>query len=238
MSRAPGASFAQFFPAAPRAAKDKAKEREKFKIQSVESPNILPVADAKTTLSITRIDDAALSRPGRESGFPVANTTAPQTEDIELQGDILNGVGSASSHTSSLSSVFSAPNLQNTATFGGAANVSSLTPLTNIDSSPSHITSPTQYKTTAFGTSPAVPSSERHNSQDILPQVHHNMEVEASSESRFYARDPTRGVKGTICTYDPLLDRTSSDKKKSKPTYKEFGLVRITYSVGSVILHV
>jgi histone-lysine N-methyltransferase SETD1 len=229
MSRAPGASFAQFFPAAPRAAKDKAKEREKFKIQGVESPSITPVADTKTILSISRIDDAALSRPGRESSLPVTYTTLPQTEDNEIQGDILNGVGSASSHTSSLSSVFSAPALQNTTTFGGVGNVSSLTPLTNIDSSPSAVPSPTQYKTVALGTSSVILGNEKYISQDNILQAHYTMAVEAAPEPRIYARDPNRSVKGTICTYDPLLDRiSSSDKKKSKPTYKEFGLVRIT----------
>jgi histone-lysine N-methyltransferase SETD1 len=47
---------------------------------------------------------------------------------------------------------------------------------------------------------------------------------------RVFARDPNKSVKGEICTYDP------NDKKKAKPIYKEFGLVRIIQSVGSVIL--
>lgn len=37
-------------------------------------------------------------------------------------------------------------------------------------------------------------------------------------------------VKGSKCTYDPLLDRVRNKgvSKSAKPIYKEFGLVRIT----------
>jgi histone-lysine N-methyltransferase SETD1 len=236
------ASFAQFFPTAPRAAKDKAKEREKVKSQNLETLSIPPLADSQVVLPISRVEDAASHHPS-ESNIPVIDCAPPPAEDSEsIQGDLLNGVGSASSHTSSsVSSVFSAPTQQpNMPTFGGAQNVSNLTPLTNTDSSPSRITSPNQYKSGAQVTISSGFSSDKTCPQNDDPQTPPAMAAQKPPDSRVYARDPNRGVKGTKCTYDPLLDRKlgSSDKKKAKPIYTEFGLVRIHNLLGSVILFV
>jgi [histone H3]-lysine4 N-trimethyltransferase SETD1 len=240
MSRAPGASFAQFFPSAPRAAKDKAKEREKFKSQGIDSPSIRPVADTKSVASNSRFDDGGSSRGGGESMFSAPDAAAPQAEDNEsLQGDLLNGVGSASSHTSAVSSVFSAPAQQpNISTFGASRNVNSLTPLTNVDSSPSRVTSPNQYKVGAPAINSTWSSAEKAAGQEDTLQAQPAVADQLPQEPRVFARDPNKGVKGMICTYDPLLDRklSSNEKKKAKPIYKEFGLVRILQSLGSVIL--
>jgi histone-lysine N-methyltransferase SETD1 len=123
-------------------------------------------------------------------------------------------------------------------TSGASRNVSSLTPLTNADSSPSRTTSPNQYKAGVPATNPTWFTSEKALLQDDVLQAQPTFADQPASEPRVYARDPNTGVKGMICTYDPLLDRklSSNEKKKAKPTYKEFGLVRITTSPGSVIL--
>lgn len=241
MSRASGASFAQFFPSAPRAAKDKAKEREKVKSLGLDSPSIRPVADTKVSLSFPpRAEDAAAasssSRSGGDIKPPPVNGCPPLAEDNDsLQGDLLNGVGSASSHSSTVSSGFSAPApLSNMSTLGGPRNVSSLTPLTNLESSPIPAASP-QYKSGPHTTHPhelsnaiAVGTNSTLAAQPPVEAPH------IPADSRVYARDPNKGVKGIKCTYDPLLDKTAA--RKTKPIYKEFGLVRIIQSVGSVIL--
>ncbi|KUJ07691.1 histone H3-K4 methyltransferase Set1 [Mollisia scopiformis] len=226
MSRASGASFAQFFPSAPRAAKDKAKEREKVKSQGLDSPSIRPVADSKVSLSFPRADDAASSRFGAEIKPPPVNGVAATTEDSDfLQGDLLNGVGSASSHTSTVSSGFSAPAQQpNMSTLGGPRNVSSLTPLTNIESSPIPATSP-QHKSGTYTTTPNELTNAIAVGTNFTLSAQPPVEAEAPhipTDSRVYARDPNKGVKGVKCTYDPLLDKTAS--KKAKAIYKEFGL--------------
>ncbi len=243
MSRAPGASFAQFFPSAPRAAKDKAKEREKSKSMSIDSPSIRPVADTRAAAPYSRPEDIGTSRGGGDGTSyiqDIQDAAPPQTEDSEsLQGDLLNGVGSASSHTSAVSSVFSAPAQQpNISTAGASRNVSSLTPLTNADSSPTRIPSPNQYKVGSLATDSTWTSIEKAVNQDDVLQAHPALADQSLSEPRVFARDPNKGVKGMICTYDPLLDRklSSNEKKKAKPIYKEFGLVRILQSLGSVIL--
>ncbi|KAL2262913.1 hypothetical protein VTK26DRAFT_8962 [Humicola hyalothermophila] len=47
-----------------------------------------------------------------------------------------------------------------------------------------------------------------------------------SVTARVPARDPARSIQCIKCTYDPLLDKSlsSSEKRKAKPIYKEFGL--------------
>jgi len=239
MSRASGASFAQFFPSAPRAAKDKAKEREKSKTQNVGSPSIGPVVDTPPISTGLRFEDVGSIRFAVERHNSVPESAPPPAEDTEsLPGDILNGVGSASSHSSTMSSVFSAPQHPNMSTFGGSRNVSSLTPLTNTDSSPSHIASPGQQKTTAQAISANGFAANNFLPQNDVSQAQPTPADEKLAEQRVHARDPARGVKGSKCTYDPLVDRklSSNDRKKAKPIYKDFGLVRTHNLLGSVIL--
>lgn len=235
MSRAPSASFAQFFPSAPKAAKDKAKEREKVKSLNQDSPSTRPVADTKLVLPNFRIDDAP-THYNNENNPPATDNAALVLEE----GDILNGVGSASSHSSTVSSVFSAAAQQSNLTANNQ-NIS-MTPMTNLDSSPSRVASPYQYKSATAGlSSTGIPSEKRSSHYDV-PQPHNTAEADQPpSDPRVYARDPSRGVKGNICTYDPNLDRkiSSNEKKKAKPIYKDIGLVRIIQSaVGVVILFV
>jgi histone-lysine N-methyltransferase SETD1 len=231
MSRASGASFAQFFPSAPRAAKDKAKEREKVKSQISESPSIHSAADAQIAPTAFRVEDVTSHQPSSQSNIPVTYFGQPPAEDNEsIQGDLLNGVGSASSHTSSsVSSVFSAPAQQaNMSTLGGPRNVSDLTPLTNTDSSPNRITSPNQYKAAAQATVSSGSAIDDVATQNVAAHVHNTMAHQNPPAPRIYARDPNKGVKGEKCTYDPLLDPKLSDreKKKARTIYKEFGMVR------------
>ena len=165
MSRAPGASFAQFFPTAPRAAKDKAKEREKVKIFSQDSPLSRPVADAKAAvLPNVRIDDAAPSRSS-EGGIPTADIAAPLLDE----GDLLNGVGSASSHSSTVSSVFSSAAQQNHLSASSNQHINT-TPMTNVDSSPSHVASPYHSKSATAGSSfTGFPSEKYLPPQNDVP---------------------------------------------------------------------
>ena len=231
MSRATGASYGQYFPSAPRAAKDKAKEREKVKIHISESPSRPLAADSQVIPAASRMDDVASDQPPPHSNILITDTAPPPAEDNEsVQGDILNGVGSASSHTSSsVSSIFSAPTQQgNMSTSGGRRNVSNLTPLTNTDSSPNRATSPNQYKSDTQAAILSGFATDNVVAQNVTAYSHNAVAEQTPTSPRIYARDPNSGVKGEKCIYDPLLDHKLSDreKKKAKPTYKEFGLVR------------
>jgi [histone H3]-lysine4 N-trimethyltransferase SETD1 len=229
MSRASAAGFADFFPAAPRAAKNKAKERQRAKSKALDSPSLRPeTSDQDPNLIFRSRDENGLAHRSIETINGAArDSAAPATDDNEsLQGDLLNGVGSASSHTSTISSAFSAP--QAAATFGGSNNLNSLTPLTIADSSPPGLaTSPHHSKTTTTIPITRDQPSDRHPSECLVTQPWPDRANETLSVRRIYARDPNRSVKGEKCTYDPQLDPklSSSDKKRAKPTYKVFGLV-------------
>ncbi|KAI1004068.1 Histone-lysine N-methyltransferase, H3 lysine-4 specific [Podosphaera aphanis] len=221
MSRASGASFAQFFPSAPRAAKDKAKEREK-KSQALEkSKNI---ADKKVSSIKPRVEQTSPARDG-DSTLPVADIVVSQTEDhASTQGDILNDFGSASSHASS---VFSGTLQQSRlSTLGNFRN--NMTPLTNLESSPpSGKASPNNHKLAPALSNGSIESTLNANiSKNEVLHSRNPVATQVYEKSRIYARDPARSIKGNICTYDPLLDKklSSSERKKIKPTYKEFGL--------------
>ena len=232
MSRASGASFAQFFPAAPKAAKERAKERVKSKSQTFESPISRAAADIQVVYNNTsRTDDAGSARAA-DGITSTADATSTIAEDNEsLPGDTLNGVGSASSHSSTVSSVFSVPAQSSSIpTSGTAHNVSSLTPLTNIDSSPNPGASPGGYKPSAQATiaSGFATNNSLLSHNDVARSQPPNTK-QNPTEPRISARDPARSVKGDKCIYDPLTDRKlgSNERKKAKAKYAEFGLVRI-----------
>lgn len=243
MSRATQ-NFSAYFPnaPAPRSAKDKAKERDKSKTQSAESPGIRPISDSHV-LFTTRVGDISATQLTKENSAPGAESIRPSAEDNEsVPGDMLNGVGSASSHTSTVSSVFSAPTqYYNISTAGGTLNMSSLTPLTNTESSPLRLSSPKRTVAEASVTTPAISAQERSLLEDrSFPAAQPALADQIPPPARIHARDPNRGIKGDKCTYDPLLDSKigSEGKRKAKPIYKHIGLVRIKQSAGSVIFFV
>ncbi len=236
MSRPPGgASFAQFFPSAPRAAKDRATERERAKTRVQESPSSSSQPAANTNGYPSPIapsgsrptDDASASglasRPSRDASASDASHPPPQPDDNEsLSGDILNAVGSASS-TSTSDSVFSGSTRQNAmATY---KNSNHLTPLTTTDSpSPANHTMPQPAKTHATAPRPADKTDGSAPKPDGYADE--NPPPPPGAIDRVPARDPNRSVKAIKCVHKPILDRSGSSSGKSKPTFQEFGMVR------------
>ncbi|KAK8110593.1 histone-lysine N-methyltransferase- H3 lysine-4 specific [Apiospora kogelbergensis] len=231
---ASGTGFAQFFPAAPRAAREKATERERAKSRASSD-----AADRDPRMS-SSIPSSCGPRDGpAKSDLSISDAAHPliPTDDTEsAQGDILNGVGSASSHASTTSSVFSATNqsasLNN---FSSRASNSNLTPLTNAGSSPSsHIPPSSQlnlHRNKQQNTSGASQLAEVTRTQDGTSASHITTSTSSSSShrngivDRIPARDPARQIKGTKRTYDPLTDKllSSTDRKSKKPVYKDIG---------------
>ncbi|RYP29062.1 hypothetical protein DL767_006924 [Monosporascus sp. MG133] len=206
---APSAGYKEFFPNAPRAARNKAHERERERERSARASEIAD-RDFKTTAAAHACRDGL--KHDSSSLFDAAH---PPTEDSEsVQGDILNGVGSASSHASTVSSVFSA-SANNTSTYqnsSSCASNSNLTPLTSIGS-------------------PAHPSSLQPAKMNTLPSPRGSTSSATASSQppRFAerppARDPNRPIKGIKCIHDPSTDKTlsSADRKTMKPRYQNFG---------------
>ncbi|KXX77222.1 Histone-lysine N-methyltransferase, H3 lysine-4 specific [Madurella mycetomatis] len=231
MTRPAGAGFAQFFPAAPRAARDRAMERERAKIKAHESTSSQTV-DANgrhaplDPSAFSRTDDvlaAGLASRSLPNGTG-PDAAHPSTDDTEsLSGDTLNVGGSTSSHGSSNSSVFSAPT-RPSASAAVRISSSQLTPPTTIGSPSSCLSTAAPVKAQSTTPRPAdaidgpvpIPNGSVHTATASLSGV----------AERVPARDPSRSILCIKCTYDPVLDTSlsSSEKRKAKPIYKEYGL--------------
>lgn len=233
MTRPAGASFAQFFPAAPRAARDRATERERAKMKAHEFSSASP---ADINGHRTSLNSAASSSQQCDVAANGRDAAHSLTEDAEsLAGDTLNTGGSASSHDSTSSSVFSAPARPSNSD-ALRSSTSHLTPPTTLASPSSNLSATARVK--AQSTTP-----RRVDGTDGRSPMPNGFVHQAQAARRSMpARDPSRSIQALRCRYDPLLDTSASnpDKKKGKPVYKEFGLVRshviLLHRGGSVIL--
>lgn len=228
MTRPSSASFAQFFPAAPRAARDRAMEREKEKAkrEALEPPSSTLLVPDKPALNgqsvpsaTSRPDDPAVARSRRDTS--VSDPARTPADDIDaLRADIPNTVGSESSHTSIASSATNASSMRvNNAALSKNSSYSHVTPLTTIDSpSPAAGFHPTKPDTS----NPPYTNGSALK-PDVLPDCVAAVNTPNMSR-RIPARDPSLRVQVIKAAHDPTADRSSRDKKK--PKYKEFGLVR------------
>ncbi|KAI2473754.1 histone H3-K4 methyltransferase Set1 [Annulohypoxylon bovei var. microspora] len=208
---APSAGYKEFFPNAPRAARDKANEREREK--SSRASEVTDI-DAKTA--------TPAHRDGAKYDSSLSDAAHPPTDDTEsLPGDTLNGVGSASSHASTTSSVFTTFNSSAAMNASSRASNSNLTPLTTMGSpTNSSRIQPAKQRSSAIHNTTSKPDST--NSAAITGPLSNVPGV----VKRLPARDPNLAIKGTKCTHDPLTDKSlsSSDRKTMKPKYKNIGL--------------
>ena len=221
MTRPPaGVSFAQFFPNAPKV-RAEAQEQLGQGQPAYESgdavktaPEAFPDASSAATAAFTPTSSAC----------PIdAPLTLLDDRDASV-GDIPSTVGSATSHTSSSSSVFS--------------SALKLTP----SSAPAEQTAD-QQSTTLRGPSLIAPASLTSRS-DMPPSNtshhgaghSHNQGKSRAHDAKFShrvpARDPSTSVKGMKCIYDPVLDRLRNKNaaKGGKVIYEEFGLVCTVFS--------
>ncbi|KAI1498582.1 hypothetical protein F5X99DRAFT_321048 [Biscogniauxia marginata] len=204
---APSASYREFFPNAPRAARDKANERQREK-----SNKISDSADNSRTAT------PAL-RDATNHSTSLSDAARPATDDAEFtQGDILNGVGSASSHGSTTSSVFSTANPPAALSNSHAPNNNS-TPDT-IAGSPTY--PPNMQPAKQFASSPLNTGKAEITSSTTAAEPLSNLPGVAE---RLPARDSNRTIKGIKCAHDPSTDKnlSSSERKTMKPKYKNFG---------------
>ncbi|KAI9766528.1 MAG: histone methyltransferase set1 [Geoglossum simile] len=240
MSRA-SAGFADFFPTAPSVLQQKqkqaARQRQRARAKPVEPPVPVPIHPETVAATSASIQDDPVESPtlvnggtnGAGGGGSGEQGTPAQDDNESVQGDILNGVGSASSHTSTVSSVFSATNHPATySTAGGASNAHTLTPLTNTDSSPPGraATPPSQLKTTNPNSIPKYDPTYDCQAVDESADPAASMTPSYTPPPpRPTARAEGKVVKGYKITYDPDLDRTatSKERKKRTPVYQEFG---------------
>ncbi|KAL2025009.1 hypothetical protein VTK56DRAFT_11 [Thermocarpiscus australiensis] len=232
MTRPPSASFAQFFPAAPRAARDRAMERERAKTKagdSRESSRAIETNGFRTPLdpsTSSRADDgpaSAFTSRSQPNGTGPAKSRYSTDDAESLARDTLSAVRSASSHAASSASSSTASS-RIPATAAVKSSSSQLTPPTTIDSPSSH--------SSAAGLAKEQSTTPRRvdgvDGSRPMPNgsVPETSAASLSVAERVPARDPSRSIQCIKCTYDPLLDTSlsSSEKRKAKPIHKEFGL--------------
>ena len=219
--------FADFFPTAPSVLQQKrfkaSQSRKDPRSPSGKDAALLDTSTTTHTLSTVNREarseiNGALSAPfHREQPSHVADES-----DTVHGGDLLNGVGSASS-TSTSSSVFSTNhNAQGVALKTGTHRSASVTPLTNVESSPpdnafaspgnKHVHNPTRI-------AKGAPSS-RNNAK---PSEDHGVAMPANTPilAKSQARPGKGEVKGVKVLYDPELDNTLSSREQRVRTVQE-----------------
>ncbi|KAI9839636.1 MAG: hypothetical protein M1819_002262 [Sarea resinae] len=232
MSRA-SASLAHFFPTSVVVQKNKKAARERQRPTSISadlhtSPGVAVPVEVVEAPTRRDNDHRGVSVTGVGSGAIVDQSLAAQDDNESVQGDLLNGVGSASSHTSTISSVFSGNNYPQTfSNIGGTSNPHNLTPLTNLESSPpGQVASPPHSKNTPINHLARESSQYVQPIAGIAPEISEAMTpAHTPPEPRLQARVSGRECKGLIATYDPELDPslTSKQKRKTKVVYRKFG---------------
>jgi [histone H3]-lysine4 N-trimethyltransferase SETD1 len=139
MSRPSGNKFADFFPTAPSVLQQRKASRtvlQKTRAEVREDPSEdAPSEKFSARSSASGEESHLLRQPAQIENIKPECVAMNQDESEHFTGDLLNGVGSASS-TSTASSVFSSANLNSAMALSNGIHLHAMTPLTNADSSP------------------------------------------------------------------------------------------------------
>ncbi|KAH8167730.1 hypothetical protein CIB48_g497 [Xylaria polymorpha] len=180
---APSAGYREFFPNAPRAARDKANERErerhsKASALSESHPRTATPAHRDAKHDVSASDPA---RPPNQDSYAESS-----------QGDLLNGAGSASSRASTASSIFSTNNNLSAANAAAYASNNAVTPLTAAGS-------PAYNSTTRPSKDHTAAAAAAHAGKADSTSLAAAMKSSATPPSvvkRLPARDPNRPTQG------------------------------------------
>lgn len=220
--------YADFFPTAPSVVaqkRSKAVQSRKRPRSPCAGEDSAARASLASFTSSDRAKDAAPTVNGTSHGSSRLLNNASVCEETDTgPGDTLNGVGSASS-TSTSSSVFSnSHHTRSNAPKNGQASSTSLTPMTVVDSSPpDHGQDSPERKDILY-------HSTLRTSQKPSNEVETAQTTNAVSHGRKQAR-PGRGeVKGSRVVYDPDLV-PSKDRKYKKVQYETFGELVCSLSI-------
>ena len=208
--------FADFFPTAPSVLQQKKSRRQESSTY---------IHSSSTSFTAKKSDRGHGSQTNGVAHDHSVPETGPLTQDESelVQGDLLNGVGSASS-TSTASSVFDAHNRQHDPIRQKRSNNTELTPFTSVDSSsPSNNQSPAHVKPdSSLPLRPESASRIAASSISGLPPTSMPSRGELPGAGDI---PQSRGqIKGFKITYDPELDKTISSKERRsrQPQRKEF----------------
>ncbi|KAI4259429.1 MAG: hypothetical protein LQ352_000737 [Teloschistes flavicans] len=224
--------FADFFPTAPSVLQRKRSRatgsRHGLEPAAIGGNSPLHRCTSNVPVAIHERDSGRHQASGMVTDLCSAPSLSVQEEGDCAQGDLLNGVGSASS-TSTASSIFSAVNRkQSLVNQQDLHSSTSATPLTHIDASPSGETmiSPTKdHGRSGKGTTQRLKG-------DFMPTGRTEFFQSSNSGMQdpprlLHARPGKGEVKGEKIRYDPDLDKnkniSSKEKRLRKPEYVPFG---------------
>lgn len=214
----PNATFEGFFPAAPSVQQQKRKRAalERERLEAAAIGGIVNGASAATEKDVSMKPGIHHAKRQRLSSQSSPDDYSKVNGD---SGDLLNGVGSASSHKSTASSVFS----QNGATRNGANDGSyTQTPLTVPEASPTGRSTPHSTKTPdAANTTSDMNMNVNVSAGGDLES--HEMKTGPSSSAsiaRPKARPGPGEKKGEKAVYDPTLDRNLNKEQRKNPHLK------------------
>ena len=232
--------FADFFPTAPSVLQQK-KTRHSQERKRRDQPSQHSSPPSSSHATATPIEGGGSNDTSLANGIappqPTSDARQVTREETEfVQGDLLNGVGSASS-TSTNSSVFSSRTRPADVTCQRRdIQQNTLTPITNDGSPPSTLNKSPSYakQTQGVGSSTiAKPSPD-----PTLPMTEEvsAMNLDSTTSTRARPRPGDGEHKGFKIDYDPELDKTLSSKERRsrKPQYHEIpDDVRASVEVGA-----
>ncbi|KAI4169126.1 MAG: hypothetical protein LQ343_005920 [Gyalolechia ehrenbergii] len=224
--------FADFFPTAPSVLQQRKRPRPTEDRHGPASASTRGGSSQQHQSASSRVakSEAKLNQQQVSSvkGDPEAATSLQvQEEGDGNQGDLLNGIGSASS-SSTASSVFSATNrVLNPANQQGSNHCTSWTPLTHVDASPARdaMDSPPRDRS---GTA-KVAAAEQYNGDFGVGNNTGSVaspRALTSKPARNLSARPAKGeVKGEKAQYDPYLDKklSKNEQRVAKPVHILFG---------------
>ena len=177
---------------------------------------------AKLTNGASSLDPRLQSASSSSDAQPSKHYRSPDSDDMHQadSGDLLHGVGSASSLNSAASSVFS-HNSQAFAQNRKGSLANGFTPLTsNTDSSPPKNSSPRHLKS-----STDMASTNGASAASLVPAFDATPEPTLSRKQRPQMLPPPGTAKGYRVVWDPELDNKLSkeERKRATPRRREFG---------------
>jgi [histone H3]-lysine4 N-trimethyltransferase SETD1 len=221
MSRPSGNKFADFFPTAPSVLQQRKASKtvlQKSRSELREEPCEDAPSEKFSARSSAGGEESHLLRQPAQTENPKPECVSMnQDESEQFTGDLLNGVGSASS-TSTASSVFSSTNLNSAMALSNGIHVHAMTPLTNADSSPPPKMISPIYEMDAGDSGATTIANSISAGAAMTPQ-------RTPPATRKTARERGYVVKGSKVVYDPDLDKkvNAKDRKKMKAQFADFG---------------
>lgn len=227
--------FADFFPTAPSVLQQKrSKPPQSRKRPSSPSGNepTLSQTSSPHPISSMRGGEGRPSTNGNCNGHLWTDPRSTLTDETDTaHGDLLNGVGSASS-TSTSSSLFSTKYNQGTAVKNGSA---SLTPMTHVESSPPHssLASP-EWKNFRGRTTSSRDPSNLAAPRGAISEARDLLTPTAGLPVVCQQARPGKGEpRGIRVVYDPELDNTLTSKERKSRKVQEAPLgIYVGLSVG------